>query len=79
MRATELMAWAHLNETTLRQRNAKTLRRQWEEVNHHLEKMEENDIPKLIQKMGGFNSSNVDSEFNLGRMMKMQDEAAARD
>ncbi len=48
MRATELTAWAHLNETALRQRNTKILHEQWEESNHHLELMEGNDIPKLI-------------------------------
>ncbi len=73
------MAWARLNQTALRQRNARNLRKQWEEANHRLENMEENDIPKLIQKMGGFDASNVDSDFNLGRMMEMQDEAATRD
>ncbi len=44
-----------------------------------MENMEENNIPKLIQKMGGFDTTNVDSEFNLDRMVQMQDEAAARD
>ncbi len=41
--------------------------------------MEGNDIPKLIQKMGGFDTTNADSEFNLDRMVTMQDEAATRD
>ncbi len=44
-----------------------------------MENMEENDIPKLIQKMGGFDTNNVDSEFNLDRMVQMQDEATTRD
>ncbi len=65
LRATELTAWAHLNESALRQRNARTLRKQWEDANHHLERMEGKDIPKLIQKMGGFNMTNADSEYNL--------------
>ncbi len=78
-RAVELTAWAQLNQTALRQRNARNLHRQWEEANHRLENMEENDIPKLIWKMGGFDTSNVDSDFNLGRMTEMQDEAAAKD
>ncbi len=43
-----------------------------------MEKMGENDIPKLIQKMGGFDTTNMDSEFNLDRMVQMQDEAATR-
>ncbi len=79
LRATELTAWAHLNQTALRQRNARTLRRQWEEAGHRLEKMEGNDIPKLIRKTGGFDMTNVDSKHNLDRMVMMQDEAAARD
>ncbi len=44
-----------------------------------MEKMEENDIPKLIQKTGGFDTTNMDSEFNLDHMVQMQDEAAKRD
>ncbi len=79
MRATELTAWAHLNKTALRQRNAKILHEQWEESNHHLELMEGNDIPKLIQKTGRFNMTNVDSDYNLERMVMMKNEAAERD
>ncbi len=41
--------------------------------------MEGNDIPKLIRRMGGFDTTNVDSKYNLDRMVKMQDEAAMRD
>ncbi len=60
-RAIELMAWAHLNVTALHQRNAETLRKQWEESGQKIQDMEENDIPKLIQKMGGFDTTNVDT------------------
>ncbi len=65
-RAVELTAWAHLNQTALHQRNAQSLRKQWEEANHRLENMEENNILKLIQKTGGFDMSNADSDSNLG-------------
>ncbi len=41
--------------------------------------MEGNDIPKLIRRMGGFDMTNADSEYNLDRMVTMQDEAATRD
>ncbi len=44
-----------------------------------MEKMEENDIPKLIRKTGGFDTTNMDSEINLDRMVQMQDAAAERD
>ncbi len=40
-----------------------------------MEKMEENDIPKLIRKTGGFDTMNMDSEFNLDHMVQMHDEA----
>ncbi len=43
-----------------------------------MEKMEENNIPKLIQKMGGFDTMNVDSKFNLDQMVQMQNDAAER-
>ncbi len=79
LRATELTAWARLNESALHQRNARTLHKQWEDTNHHLELMEGNDIPKLIWRTGGFDMTNVDSKYNLDRMVVMQDEAAARD
>ncbi len=79
LRATELTAWARINATTLHQRNAAILRSQWEETDHHLERMEGNDIPKLIQKTGGFEMMNMDSDYNLYRMVTMQDEAAVRD
>ncbi len=79
LRATKLTTWARLNATALHQRNAITLRRQWEEADHRLENMEGNDIPKLIRKTGGFDMTNVDSDYNLDRMVKMQDEAAMRD
>ncbi len=61
--AVELMAWARLNQTALRQRNAKSLRRQWDDANRRLENMEENDIPKLIRKAGGFDATNTDSDY----------------
>ncbi|MCP4602581.1 MAG: hypothetical protein GY847_19045 [Proteobacteria bacterium] len=79
LRATEIAAWARLNETALRQRNAKILYDQWEEMNHRLKDMEGNDLPKMMWRMGGFDATNTDSEFNLDRMVKMQDEAAERD
>ncbi len=41
--------------------------------------MEGNDIRKMIRKLGRFDTTNVDREFNLDRMVKMQDEAAERD
>ncbi len=78
-RAIELMAWACLNVTALWQRNTEALRKQWENGGRKMENMEENDIPKLIRKMGGFDTTNADSKFNLDRMVQMQDEAAARD
>ncbi len=34
LRATKLIAWAHLNQTALHQRNAKILRDQWEDKKH---------------------------------------------
>ncbi len=40
-----------------------------------LEKMEPNDIPKLIQKTGRFDNTNEDSQFNLDWMVQMQDDA----
>ncbi len=77
-RATELMVWAHLNATALCQRNATTLCRQWEDGGHRMENMEGNDIPKLIRKTGGFNTTNADSEYNLDHMVKTQDEATMK-
>ncbi len=71
-----MTAWARINMTALRQRNSKALRKQWIKGRWKLEKMEENDIPKLIWKTGGFDTMNVDSEFNLDRMVQMQDNAA---
>ncbi len=41
-----------------------------------MEKMEGNDIQKLNQKLGGFDTMNADSEFNLDHMVQMQDAAA---
>ncbi len=38
--------------------------------------MEPNDIPKLIRKTGKFDNMNEDSEYNLDRMVQMQDDAA---
>ncbi len=76
---TEVTMWARLNATALRQRNATALRKQWEDGGHKMEHMQPNDIPKLIRKTGGFDTTNADSEFNLERMVMMQDEAAARD
>ncbi len=78
-RAIELMAWACLNTTALHQRNAATLCRQWESGGRKMENMEGNDIPKLIQKTGGFDTTNADSKYNLDHMVQMQDEAAVRD
>ncbi len=74
-RAIELTAWARINSTALRQRNVEALCKQWNKGRRKLEKMEENDIPKLIQKMGGFDTMNADSEFSLDRMVQMQDAA----
>ncbi len=75
-RAVELMAWAHINTTVLHQRNAEGLCKQWDNGGRKMEKMEENDIPKLIQKTGSFDTMNTDSEFNLDCMVQMQDAAA---
>ncbi len=55
------------------------MRRQWNKGRQKLEKMEENDILKLIQKTGGFDTTNTDNEFNLDQMVQMQDNAAERD
>ncbi len=44
-----------------------------------MENMEGNDIPNLIQRTGGFDMTNMDSEYNLDHMAQMQDEATARD
>ncbi len=65
--------------TALHQRNANALHKQWEECGWKMQEMGENDIPKLIRKMGGFDMTNTNSKFNLGHMVQMQDEAAARD
>ncbi len=79
LRATEMTVWARLNQTALCQKNAKILYDQWEETNHRLQDMEGNDIPKMMWRTGGFDLTNTDSEFNLDRMVIMQDEAAERD
>ncbi len=60
-----MTAWACINMTALHQRNAEALQKQWNKGGRKLEKMEEKDIPKLIQKTGGFDTMNTDSEFNL--------------
>ncbi len=78
-RATGLTTWAHINMTVLRQRNAKTLQKQWIKGRRKLEKMELNDIPKLIQKTRKFDNTNEVSQYNLDRMVQMQDDAADRD
>ncbi len=71
-----MTAWACINMTALRQRNAEALRKQWDKGGRKMEKMEGNDIPKLIWKTGGFDTTNMDSEFNLDHMVQMQDAAA---
>ncbi len=78
-RAIKVTTWACINMTALCQRNAKALQKQWIKGGQKLEKMEENDILKLIRKMGGFDTTNVDSESNSDRMVQMQDNAAERD
>ncbi len=78
-RATELTAWACINMTALRQRNAEALRKQWVKAGWKIGKLELNDLLKLIRKMGKFDNTNVDSEFNLDRMVQMQNEAAEWD
>ncbi len=70
-----MTAWARINMTALHQRNAEALCKQWNKGSRKLEKMEENDIPKLIQKTGGFDTTNMDTKFNLDRMVQMQDAA----
>ncbi len=71
-----MTAWACLNATALHQRNAEALHKQWEKGGRKMEKMEENDILKLIRRTGGFDTTNTDSEFNLYHMVQMPDEAA---
>ncbi len=77
-RATELTAWVHINMTALRQRNAEALQRQWVKVGWKLEKLEQNGILKLIQKTWKFDNTNMDSQYNLDRMVQMQNDAADR-
>ncbi len=76
VRASELVAWAHLNMTALRQRNATELRKQWTRNGQKANKLELNDIPKLIQKARKFDITNEDSQINLDRMVQMQIDAA---
>ncbi len=59
-RASEPVAWAHLNMTVLRQQNAAELRRQWTKNGRKANKLELNDIPKLIQKAKKFDNTNED-------------------
>ncbi len=75
-RATGLTAWVHINVTALHQRNAEALRKQWVKAGQKIEKLELNDLPKLIQKMGKFDNTNMHSKFNLDRMVQMQNDAA---
>ncbi len=78
-RATELTAWARINMTVLHQRNAEALRKQWVKTRWKIDKLEPNDLLKLIRKTGRFDNTNMDSEFNLDRMVQMQNDAAERD
>ncbi len=62
-------------ETTKRQSIAK----QWAKGGQKTDKLELDNILKLIQKAGKFNNTNEDSQFNLDRMVQMQDDTAAQD
>ncbi len=59
------MACACINMTMLQQRNAEALQKKWTKSGWKLDKMEPNDILKLIQKTGKFNNRNKDSKLNL--------------
>ncbi len=74
-RAIEMTAWACINVTVPQQRNAEARHKQWDKGGRKMEKMEGNNIPKLIQKTGGFDTMNMDSKFNLDHMVQMQDAA----
>ncbi len=75
----ELVAWACINMTALRQRNAIELLKQWMKNGRRADKLEPNDIPKLIRKVGHFDTMNEDSQFNLDRMVQMPIDATERD
>ncbi len=62
--------------TALHQRNAEALQKQWVKARRKIDKLEQNDIPKLIWKMGKFDNVNKDSQFNLDRMVQMQNDTA---
>ncbi len=65
--------------TALHQQNAEALQKQWIKGGRKLDRMEPNDILKLTRKTRKFNNMNEDSEFNLDRMIQMQNDAADQD
>ncbi len=71
--AAEMVAWACINATALRQHNAERLRCTWLKAGRIASQIEPNDIPRLIRKTVGFDNSNEDSPFkNLAHMVQMQ-------